>query len=164
MASRPQGGLVTYTKLRSGALPAAEQPRVILVQALAKHVEQLVALPDDLREETIARYPRLYVACGCHTARELTSWLATERKTRRCPIARFLRVCGQLGLEARLPACLSLGKVERERDELVRASRANPHTCLGARCVGGSKGRRGASRQIVGCHTTPPARPGDAPA
>ena len=90
------------------------QPRVILVQALAKHIEQLVALPDDLREETIARYRRLCVACGCHTARELTGWLATERKTRRCPISRFLRVCGQLGLEARLPACLSLGKVERE--------------------------------------------------
>ena len=85
-------------------------------------------------EETIAR-----------TARELTSWLATGRETRRCPIACFLRasVCGQLCLEARLqvPACLSLGKVERERDELVRGSRANPPAFirLGARCVGGSQ-------------------------
>ena len=70
-----------------------------------------------MREETIARYLQLCVACSCHTARELTSWLATGRETRRCPIARFLRVCGQLCLEARLPvpACLSLGKVERER-------------------------------------------------
>ena len=90
------------------------QPRVILVQTLAKHIEQLVALPDDLREETISRYRRLFVACGCHTARELTSWLWTDWKTRRCPITRFLRVCGQLGLEARLAACLSLRQVERE--------------------------------------------------
>ena len=39
------------------------QPRVILVQARAKHVEQLVALPDDLREDTIARYRRT-LCCG----------------------------------------------------------------------------------------------------
>ena len=33
-------------------------------------------------EETITRYQQLCVAGGCHTTRELTSWLATERKTR----------------------------------------------------------------------------------
>ena len=40
------------------------QPRVIVVQALAKHIEQSVALHDDLREETIAPYRRLCVASG----------------------------------------------------------------------------------------------------
>ena len=121
VSSRPQSGLVAHTTLRRGSLPAAEQQefpevqsRVILVQVLATHIEQLEALPDDLRKETIARYRRRYAACGCHTARELTSWLATESKTQRRPIARFLRVCHQLGVEARLPACLSVGKVDRE--------------------------------------------------
>ena len=90
-------------------------PRVLLVQALAKHIEQLVALPDDLRQDTITRYRRLCANCGCHTARELAEHLAAERAPRRgCPIARFLRACGQLGIAARLPACLSIGKVERE--------------------------------------------------
>ena len=53
--------------------------------------------------------------CGCHTARELAQHLAAEPAPRRsCPIARFLRTCGQLGIEARLPTCLSIGRVERE--------------------------------------------------
>ena len=89
-------------------------PRVMLVQALAKHIEQLVALPDDLRQDTIARYRKLCAACGCHSARELAAHLAEERVQRRCPIARFLRTCGQLNIEVRLPACLSMGRVERE--------------------------------------------------
>ena len=86
---------------------------LLLVQALAKHIEQLVALPDDLRQDTIARYRKLCTTCGCHNARELAAHLAEERSPRRCPIARFLRTCGQLGIEARLPVCLSIGKVER---------------------------------------------------
>ena len=89
-------------------------PRVLLVQALAKHIEQLVALPDDLRQDTIARYRKLCSACGCHNARELAEHLAEERSPRSCPIARFLRACGQLGIEARLPVCLSTGKLQRE--------------------------------------------------
>jgi hypothetical protein len=52
--------------------------------------------------------------CGCrkeHGARTVASLseaLSAERKPRWCPLARFLRVCGQLGS---LP---SLGKAERE--------------------------------------------------
>ena len=82
----------------------------MLVQALAKHIEQLVALPDDLRQDTIARYRKLCAACGCHNARELSAHLAEERVQRRCPIALFLRTSGQLNIEVRLPAC----RVERE--------------------------------------------------
>ena len=88
----------------------------MLTQALAKHIEQLVALPDELRRETIARYKQLCDTCGCHNEQELSEALSVERKPRRCPLARFLRlrVCGQLGVQARLSACLSLGKAERE--------------------------------------------------
>ena len=93
---------------------ALEHPKVVLMQALAKHIEQLVALPDELRGETIARYKQLCDTCGCHNERELSEALAAETKPRQCPLSRFLRVCGQLGIQARLPACLSLGKMERE--------------------------------------------------
>ena len=53
-----------------GGCPVAH-PRVLLVQALAKHIEQLVALSDDLRQDTIERYKRFCYNCGCHTARKL---------------------------------------------------------------------------------------------
>ena len=96
-----------------GGCPLAH-PRVLLIQALSKHIEQLVALPDDLRQDTIERYKRLCASCGCHNARELSAHLAQERRPRRCPIARLLRACGQLGVEARLPVCLSIWKTERE--------------------------------------------------
>jgi len=73
-----------------------------------------VALPDQLRADTIARYHRLCDSCGCHTSSELATVLAEEGSPRKCPIARFLRACGQLGMQIRLPTCLSLGKTERE--------------------------------------------------
>ena len=107
----PSAPLALPTENGGGAVP---HPRVLLIQALAMHIEQLVALPDQLREDTIARFRRLCDSCGCHTARELALSLAEERSPRKCPIARFLRACGQLGVQSRLPACLSLGKTERE--------------------------------------------------
>jgi hypothetical protein len=91
-------------------------PRVVLTywQALAKHIELLVALQDDLRTETIARYKQLCDTCGCCNEQELSDVPSAERKPRRCPLARFLRVCGQLGVQARLPARLSPRKAERD--------------------------------------------------
>ena len=96
-----------------GGTPVAH-PRVILIQALAKHVEQLVALPDEIRASTIERYRKLCTACGCHNPRELATALAAESKPRQCPIARLMRACGQLQVQIRLPACLTIGKEERE--------------------------------------------------
>ena len=40
---------------------AEMHPLVPMIQALAKHVEQLVALPDELRETAICKYKRLCV-------------------------------------------------------------------------------------------------------
>ena len=48
---------------------------MVLTQALAKHIEQMVALPDDLRQETIARYKQLCDTCGCHNEHELSEAL-----------------------------------------------------------------------------------------
>ena len=96
-----------------GGCPVAH-PLVHLVQALAKHIEQLVALPDELRETTRRQYQRLCDSCGCHTAQELAEFLREERSPRSCPIARLLRACAQLEIQIRLPVCLSLGKTERE--------------------------------------------------
>ena len=89
-------------------------PRVALVQALTTHIEQLCALPDDLRLTTIDRYIRLCNRCGCHNERELAEHLQSRGKLLRCPIARLLKACGQLGVQVRLPACLTLGKRVRE--------------------------------------------------
>ena len=96
-----------------GGCPVAH-PRVLMIQALTTHIEQLCALPDELRQTTIARYRRLCVRCGCHTERELAEYLQTCRPIPRCPIARLLRACGQLGVHIKLPAVLSLGKEQRE--------------------------------------------------
>jgi hypothetical protein len=55
-------------------------PRVALVQALTTHIEQLYALPDDLRQTTIDRYIRLCNRCGCHIERELAEHLQLRRQ------------------------------------------------------------------------------------
>ena len=107
----PSGPLTLLSE--RGGCPVAH-PVVPMIQALSKHIEQLVALPDDLRQETITRFKRLCASCGCHNTRELAECLAAERNPRRCPIARLLRACGQLGLDIRLPACLSVGKAQRD--------------------------------------------------
>jgi ribonuclease HI len=96
-----------------GGCPVAH-PVVHMIQALAKHIEQLVALPDELRETTIRKYKKLCDSCGCHNARELAAHLAEERRPRVCPLARLLRACGQLQMEVKLPACLSLGVAGRD--------------------------------------------------
>ena len=88
-------------------------PRVYLVQALSMHVEQLVALPDDLRATTVEQYRQLCAETGCHAVRELSDFLSRERRPRPCPIAPLLRVRGQLNDSVQLPACLSLGPGER---------------------------------------------------
>ena len=85
-----------------------------MVQALAKHIEQLVALPDELRETTIRRFKRLCDKCGCHNERELAAYLAEERQPRACPLACFLRLCGQLEVPIKLPACISLAVAGRD--------------------------------------------------
>jgi len=96
-----------------GGCPEAH-PVVPMVQALAKHIEQLVALPDELRETTIRKYKKLCDSCGCHNERELAAHLAEELRPRVCPLARLLRACGQLQMQIKLPACLSLGVAGRD--------------------------------------------------
>jgi hypothetical protein len=89
-------------------------PRVALVQALRTHIKQLCALPNDLRQTTIDRYIRLCNRCGCHNERELAEHLQSRGQLLgqllQCPIARLLKACGQLGVQVRLPPCLTLGK------------------------------------------------------
>ena len=89
-------------------------PVVPMIQALATHIEQLVALPDELRDTTIRKFKQLCDSCGCHNEHELADHLAEERRPRACPLARFLRACGKLNLDIKLPACLSLGVAGRD--------------------------------------------------
>jgi hypothetical protein len=86
-----------------------------MIQALSTHIEQLCALPDELRQTTIDRYRRRCVRYECHTERELAEYLQTCRPIPRCPpISRLLRACGQLGVQIKIPAVLFLGKEQRE--------------------------------------------------
>jgi hypothetical protein len=55
--------------VHEGAVP--RNPVVHMVHVFAKHIEQLVALPDGLRETTIRRYKKLCDSCGCHDEYEL---------------------------------------------------------------------------------------------
>jgi ribonuclease HI len=96
-----------------GGCPEAH-PVVLMVQALAKHIEQLVALPDGLRETTIRKYKKLCDSCGCHNELELAAALSEERRPRACPLARLLRACGRLQMPVKLPACLSLEVAGRD--------------------------------------------------
>ncbi len=84
-----------------------------MIQALAKHVEQLVALPDELLT-AICKYKRLCNSCACHNERELAAYLTAERRQRADPIARIIRACGQLQAQIKLPACFSLGVTGRD--------------------------------------------------
>ncbi len=92
---------------RCGSCPVAH-PKVILMQLLAKHIEQLVALTDELHETTIRGFKRLCDKCGCHNKRELAAYLAEERQPLACQLACFLRLCGQMVVPVMLPACTSL--------------------------------------------------------
>ena len=96
-----------------GGCPATH-PVVPMIQALATHIEQLVALPDELRDTTIRKFKQLCDSCGCRNEHELADHLAEERRPRACPMARLLRACGKLKMEIRLPACLSLGVAGRD--------------------------------------------------
>ncbi len=88
-------------------------PVMLMVQALAKHIEQVVALPDELREITIRRFKKFCDSCGCHNEHELAAALAEERQRCTCPMASLLRSRGRLQLPVKLPACLSLGVAGR---------------------------------------------------
>ena len=72
-----------------GGCPVAH-PVVPIIQALSKHTEQLVALPDDLRQQRPAtgnyhsiQPALLELRVSHHT--ELAECLAAERSPRRCP-------------------------------------------------------------------------------
>jgi hypothetical protein len=94
----------------------ADHQRVVLVQALATHVQALVAMPDELRESTMdtSRFHDGWVlctTCSCTNEQESARLLATVRtgRPRPCPIANRLRAsrCGQLGMDTQLPGPLS---------------------------------------------------------
>ena len=67
-----------------------------------------------MREITCRKYKQLCAVCGCHNEQELAAHLAEEWSPRACPMARLLRACGQLKMQIKLPACLSLGIAGRD--------------------------------------------------
>ncbi len=84
-----------------------------MIQALVKHVEQLVALPDELRETAICKYKRLSDSSGCHNERKLAAYLAADRRPRADPIARLIRACGPM-VSCKPRSCFFLGGAGRD--------------------------------------------------
>ncbi len=60
-------------------------PVVPMIHALATHIEQRDALPDELRDTTIRKFKQLCDSCGCHNAHDLADHLAEEWRPRACP-------------------------------------------------------------------------------
>lgn len=116
----------------SGGCPLTH-PKVFMIQALTTHVEKLVALPDQIRETAIRKYRQLCEECGCNNEKELSEFLQSERLPRTCPIARLLRTCGQLGIDIRLPRCLTPRKSTRDtswlglKKRLISSSEESPY-------------------------------------
>jgi hypothetical protein len=122
-------------------------PRALMIhwQALSTHIEQLCELPDELWQTTIDRYKRLCVRCGWHMERELAEYLQTCRPIPRCPIARLLRSCGQLGVQVKLPAVLSLGKEQRELSWHGLMQHLRGRASAGTAATGPASGRYGSA-------------------
>ena len=89
-----------------GGLPVPH-PKVYLLQALALHVEQLALWNDDVLACARLQYARLCTSLGCHSQAELTQALLEGPRTPHCPFARLLRLAGELGLQAKIPAVIT---------------------------------------------------------
>ena len=86
-----------------GGMPVPH-PKVFQLQALKQHIEQLALWDDDILACARSQYRQLCQTFGCHTQTELTSALLEAQPTYTCPMARLLRLSGELGLQTRLPA------------------------------------------------------------
>ncbi|NDC79415.1 MAG: hypothetical protein EBZ67_16330, partial [Chitinophagia bacterium] len=95
-------------------------PRVILLQALGSHLHQLVALDDDIRRQAQSAWANLTLHLGTYVPSEMALLLRAEKFPRACPIARFLRVAGQLGVQVTLPLHLTGPIPEHETWEGLR--------------------------------------------
>jgi hypothetical protein len=118
MAADPADGLEapSWLPFRSTCFPSARgvcaemHPVVLMMQALAKHVEQLVALPDELRETAICKYKLLCDRCGCHNGRELAAHLEGELQPRADQIARLIRACSSCSPDVWPTGCAHCSK------------------------------------------------------
>ena len=126
----PRGYPSAPLTLPEGAV-CVPHPRIAYIQALSTHVEQLVALPDEIRERAVVAYKLLCTKCGCANERELAAFLVAETKPRACAIARLIRASGQLGTNILLPRALTESVCSRE------VSWQALRTCLRTRVAGG---------------------------
>ncbi len=70
-------------------------PVVPQVQELAKHIEQLVVLPDELHSTTLKKYRKLCDSCAAAAATMSASWQCTSPRSCTREHA-LLRACSEL--------------------------------------------------------------------
>jgi ribonuclease HI len=102
------GALFKFPEERGG-MPVAH-PKVYLLQALVLHIEQLALQDDDILKCARVQYQRLCQVLGCHSQDELRAALLEIKRVKNvpdCPMARLVRLSGELGMQARLPALIT---------------------------------------------------------
>jgi hypothetical protein len=84
---------------------------VLMIQALVKHIEQLVVLPDELHLTTIRNFKTLCDSCGRHNEREIAMIISGGGAETRSfgvpactPPSGPWACCGQLQYQIKLPA------------------------------------------------------------
>jgi hypothetical protein len=95
-----------------------------MLQALAKHIKQLVELLDALRETTIRRFKKLYDSCCCHNERVLAVALAEDLRPQECLMARLLRAVAAYSYQS---SCQSVSPWEWQGE--ILAGRRCSCTC-----------------------------------
>ena len=84
-----------------------QHPKVLYLQALKQHIEQLALWDDDVLACSRLQYEHLLKKHGCSSQLQLTNALILQEGSRLCPMAALLRLSRELGMQARIPTYIT---------------------------------------------------------
>ena len=107
------------------------QPKVVMIQALMTHIQQLTNHDDKIFARLVFGWEKIYVNEGSNQETELGSVFSERLNPTTCPLERLLGTCGSLGIAVTLPTFItglrepkpswvSVGKILREQDRRIR--------------------------------------------
>ena len=82
-------------------------PRVLQLQALTQHVQQLALWEDDILAQAQLQYKTLCTLFGCHSQEELQQALSEAKSAPNCPIVRLFKLSSEFGLKVSLPTAMT---------------------------------------------------------
>lgn len=92
---------------QSQAGVTVQHPKVMYIQALKQHIEQLALWDDDVLACSRLTYERLLKKYGCSSQLQLTNALLLQAGSRLCPMAALLRQGRELGIQVKLPTYIT---------------------------------------------------------